>query len=156
MATTGYPQVLAVPSLYRIVRTLSVTESTTTFDISAEPVGADVVAEVQRLYPTANAALIRSRAIIKQVDVQNTGYNTDGASQTTGIAYYEWPAAGGGTPTGPIATGAQNVLWPGSAASYPSPLAHNLRQFYLQAQGAPAVAQSVNVIVWFDVPGFGT
>lgn len=154
MATTGYPQVLAVPSLYRIVRTLSVTESTTVFDITAEPVAADVLAEVQALYPLATADRIRRAAIIKQVDVQNTGYNTSGASATTPVTYFEH--ANSSTPAGPQVTGGATTLQSGSAASYPSSTPRAMRRFWLKASGTPAVAQAVNVIVWFDVPGFGS
>lgn len=154
MATTGYPQVLAVPSLYRITRTLSVTQFTTVFDLSAQPVGADVLAEVQALYPTASADTIRRNLTIKQVDVQNTGYDTAGAAATTPILYFEHPDSN--TPAGPIATGAATTLQTGSAASFPSPAARRMVRFYLKASGSPAVAQAVNVIVWFDVAGFGS
>lgn len=154
MAATGYPQVLAVPSLYRVLRTLPVTESTTVFDISAEPVAADVLAEVQALYPSATADRIRRAAVIKQVDVQNTGYNTSGAAATTPVLYFEH--ADSSTPAGPQVTGGSTTLQSGSAASYPSSTVRAMRRFYLKASGAPAVAQAVNVIVWFDVPGFGS
>jgi len=151
---TGYPQVLGVPSLYRIVRTLSVTESTTVFDITAEPVAADVLAEVHRLYPAATADQIRRAAIIKQVDVQNTGSNTAGASATTPVTYFEH--SDGSTPSGPLVTGGATTLQTGCGASYPSAMARGMRRFWLRASGTPAVAQAVNVIVWFDVPGFGS
>ncbi len=152
---TGYTNVLAVPSLYRIVRTLSVTESTTVFDLSAEPVAADVLAEVHRLYPTATADQIRRAAIIKQVDVQNTGYDTSGASATTPVAYFEHAASGPG-PDSPLVTGGATTLQSGVGASYPSSTARGMVRFYLKASGTPAVAQAVNVIVWFDVAGFGS
>ena len=152
---TGYPQVLAVPSLYRIVRTLSVTQFTTTFNISSAAIAKnDVVSEVQALYPDATADQIRRAAVIKQVDVQNTGYDTAGASATTPVLYFEHPDT---SPTpNPVVTGAATTLQPGSSASYPSPAGRGMTTFYLQASGAPAVAQAVNVIVWFDVPGFGS
>jgi len=155
MATTGYPQVLAVPSLYRVVRTLSVTQYTTTFDISSAAIAKnDVVAEVQALYPSATATQIRNAAVIKQVDVQNTGYDTAGAAATTPVLYFEHPDT---SPTpNPVVTGAATTLQSGSSASYPSPLGRQMKRFYLQASGTPAVAQAVNVIVWFDVPGFGS
>lgn len=157
MATNqGYPPTIAVPGLYRVLRSLSVTSTATVFDISAEPVGADVLAEVLALYPAVTVAQIRAKAVIKQVDVVNTGYNASGASQTTAVAYYEHPNTYPGTPTGPTPNGAQSVLWPGQSASYPSPLGRQFKRLWLQAQGSPAVAQTVNVIVWFDVPGFGT
>ena len=154
MAATGYPQVLAVPSLYRVVRTLSVTASTTVFDITTEPVANDVIAEVQALYPSATADRIRRAAVIKQIDVQNTGYNTSGASATTPVLYFEH--ADSSTPAGPQVTGGATTLQSGSAASYPSSTVRAMRRFYLKASGAPSVAQAVNVIVWFDVPGFGS
>lgn len=151
---TGYPQILAVPSLYRVTRTLGVTQFTTTFDISADPVAADVVAEVQRLYPTASATQIRAAAIIKQVDAQNTGYDTAGASATTPVSYFEH-GDGQATPI-PLVTGGAITLQSGIAVSCPSPTARRMTKFYLKASGAPAVAQAVNVIVWFDVAGFGS
>ena len=151
---TGYTQVLAVPSLYRIVRTLSVTQSTTVFDITAEPVAADVLAEVHRLYPSATADQIRRAAIIKQVDVQNTGYDTAGAPATTPVTYFEH--SDGSTPPGPLVTGGATTLQTGCGASYPSAMARAMRRFWLKASGTPAVAQAVNVIVWFDVAGFGS
>jgi hypothetical protein len=154
MAATGYPQVLAVPSLYRVVRTLSVTASTTVFDITAAPVANDVLAEVHLHYPSATADQIRRAAIIKQIDVQNTGYNTSGASATTPVLYFEH--ADSSTPAGPQVTGGATTLYSGSAASYPSSMTRAMSRFYLKAIGAPAVAQAVNVIVWFDVPGFGS
>ena len=151
---TGYPQILAVPSLYRVTRTLGVTKFTTAFDISAEPVAADVVAEVQRLYPSATAAQIRAAAFLKQIDVQNTGYDTAGASATTPVLYFEH-GDGQATPS-PLVTGGATTLQSGIAASYPSPTTRRMTKFYLKASGAPAVAQAVNVIVWFDVAGFGS
>jgi len=151
---TGYTQVLGVPSLYRVTRTLGVTQFTTKFDVSAEPVAADVVAEVHRLYPTATAAQIRAAAIIKQVDVQNTGYDTAGASATTPVTYFEH-SDGLATPS-PLVTGGATTLQSGIAASYPSPTTRRMTKFYLKASGTPAVAQAVNVIVWFDVAGFGS
>ena len=154
MATTGYPQVLAVPSLYRIVRTLSVTESTTVFDITAEPVAADVLAEVQALYPSATADRIRRAAIIKQVDVQNTGYSTSGASATTPVLYFEHKDTN--TPAGPLVAGGALTLQSGVGASCPSSTARRMTKFYLKASGTPAVAQSVNVIISFDVAGLGS
>lgn len=151
---TGYTQVLGVPSLYRVTRTLGVTQFTTTFDISAEPVAADVVAEVQRLYPSATAAQIRAAAFLKQVDVQNTGYDTADASATTPVSYFEH-GDGQATPS-PLVTGGATTLQPGIAASYPSPTTRRMTKFYIKASGTPAVAQAVNVIVWFDVAGFGS
>ncbi len=151
---TGYPQILAVPSLYRIVRTLPVTQSTTVFDITAEPVAADVLAEVHRLYPSATADQIRRAAIIKQVDVQNTGYDTAGASATTPVTYFEH--SDGSTPPGPLVTGGATTLQSGIAVSCPSSTARRMTKFYLKASGTPAVAQAVNVFIWFDVPGFGS
>ncbi len=151
---TGYPQILAVPSLYRILRTLSVTESTTVFDISAEPVAADVIAEVRKSYPTASAAQIRAAAIIKQVDVQNTGYDIAGASATTPVTYFEH-SDGLATPS-PLVSGGATTLQSGTGASYPSATARRMTKFYLKASGTPAQAQAVNVIIGFDVPGFGS
>ena len=151
---TGYPQILAVPSLYRILRTLSVTESTTVFDISAEPVAADVIAEVRKSYPTASAAQIRAAAIIKQVDVQNTGYDIAGASATTAVTYFEHKDTN--TPAGPLVAGGALTLQSGIGASCPSSTARRMTKFYLKASGTPAVAQAVNVIISFDVAGFGS
>ena len=151
---TGYPQILAVPSLYRILRTLSVTESTTVFDISAEPVAADVIAEVRKSYPTASAAQIRAAAFLKQVDVQNTGYDTAGAAATTPVTYFEHKDTN--TPAGPLVAGGALTLQSGIGASCPSSTARRMTKFYLKASGTPAVAQAVNVIISFDVAGFGS
>lgn len=154
MATTGYPQVLAVPSLYRIVRTLPVTQFTTRFDISADPVGSDVVAEVRALYPDATEDEIRHAAIIKQVDVQNTGYDAAGTAASTPVLYFEHGV--GIAVVVPSPSGANTTLQGGASASFPSPTARRMTRFYLKASGTPAVAQAVNVIVWFDVAGFGS
>ena len=48
------------------------------------------------------------------------------------------------------------TLQSGIAVSCPSPTARRMTKFYLKASGTPAVAQAVNVIVWFDVAGFGS
>lgn len=151
---TGYPQVLAVPSLYRITRTLGVTQFTTKFNLAAVPAPADVLAEVRTLYPTATQTQILSGIVIKQVDVQNTGYDTAGTAATTPVLYFEHPNTDP-TPS-PLVTGGANTLYPGTAASYPSATARAMKKFYLQASGTPAVAQAVNVIVWFDVAGLGS
>lgn len=151
---TGYTQVLGVPSLYRIVRTLGVTQFTTTFNLRAADIPADMLAEVRALYPSATATQILAAAIIKQIDVQNTGYDTAGASATTPVTYFEH-GDGQATPS-PLVTGGAITLQPGIAVSCPSPTARRMTKFYLKASGTPAVAQAVNVIVWFDVAGFGS
>ena len=151
---TGYPQILAVPSLYRIARTLPVTQFTTTFNLRAAEIPADMLAEVRALYPSATATQILAAAIIKQVDVQNTGYDIAGASATTAVTYFEH-SDDLATPS-PLVTGGATTLQPGIAASYPSSTARRMTKFYLKASGTPAVAQAVNVIVWFDVAGFGS
>lgn len=151
---TGYPQILAVPSLYRIVRTLPVTQFTTTFNLRAVPIAADMLAEVRELYPNATETQILAAAIIKQVDVQNTGYDTAGASATTAVTYFEHKDTN--TPAGPLVSGGATTLQSGTGASYPSATARRMTRFWLKASGTPAVAQAVNVIIWFDVPGFGS
>ena len=113
-----------------------------------------MLAEVHRLYTTATADQIRRAAIIKQVDVQNTGYDTAGASATTAVTYFEH--SNGSTPAGPLVTGGATTLQTGCGASYPSAMTRAMKRFWLKASGTPAVAQAVNVIVWFDVPGFGS
>ena len=153
-APQGFPPVLGVPSLYRILRSLPVDGGLTTFDLSAEPVGDDVVAEVQALYPSATANEIRQAAVIKQVDVQNSGYDTAGAAQTVTVNYFEHLS--GGIIPGPDPANAKSALPPGTSASYPSPMRRGMERFYLQCSTVPPVAQVVNVIVWFDVPGFGS
>lgn len=151
---TGYPQILAVPSLYRIVRTLPVTQFTTAFNLRAVPIAADMLAEVRGQYPNATETQILAAAIIKQVDVQNTGYDIAGASATTAVTYFEHANT---SPTpGSLVTGGSTTLQSGIGASYPSATARRMTRFYLQASGTPAVAQAVNVIIWFDVPGFGS
>ena len=151
---TGYPQILAVPSLYRILRTLPVTQFTTTFNLLGAEIPADMLAEVRDLYPSATPTQILAAAIIKQVDVQNTGYDIDGASATTAVTYFEH-SDGLATPS-PLVTNGATTLQSGTGASYPSATARRMTKFYLKASGTPAVAQAVNVIIWFDVPGFGS
>lgn len=151
---TGYPQVLAVPSLYRIMRTLPVTQFTTTFNLRAADLPADMLAEVQELYPSATAPQILAAAYIKQVDVQNTGYDIAGASATTAVTYFEH-SDGLATPS-PLVSGGAITLQSGVAASCPSSTARRMTKFYLKASGTPAAAQAVNVFIWFDVPGFGS
>jgi hypothetical protein len=151
---TGYPQILAVPALYRIVRTLPVTQFTTVFNLRAADIPADMLAEVRALYPSATATQILAAAIIKQVDVQNTGYDIEGASATTPVTYFEHKNT---SPTpGPLVSGGATTLQSGVGASYPSASTRRMTTFYLQASGAPEVAQAVNAIIWFDVPGFGS
>ena len=152
--STGYPQVLAVPSLYRIVRTLPVTQFTTTFNLQAAPIPADMLAEVRANYASATATQILAAAIIKQVDVQNTGYDIAGASATTAVTYFEH-SDGLATPS-PLVSGGATTLQSGTGASDPSATARRMTRFWLKASGTPAVAQAVNVIIWFDVPGFGS
>lgn len=161
MATSvpqGFPPVLGVPALYRIVRCIPVAGTIVTTVANASPLGADMVAEVKALYPTATEAQIKAAGIVvKQVDVQNTGYDDQGSAQTALVQYIERLSTLGNAP---LDASGYNLIPPGSAASYPSPMRRGIpqaaKQFSLKCSTPPARPQMVNAIIWFDVPGFGS
>lgn len=153
MTAFGFPPNSPVPSLYRVLRKLDLTEATYLFNVRAASVPADVLAEVQALFPTATAAAIAAAAIIKQVDLQNTGYNnqTPPATQTAVVEYFEHASGGAPSPAQ-----ASNTLFPGSSGSYPSPMGREMLTWQARCTAAPANPQRVNATIWFDVPGLGS
>lgn len=143
MDWNGYSPALAVPSGFRILRYYALDGTGVAFNIRATP-EADMLAEVA---PHYDADDIIARAVIKQVDIGNSGFDVDLAAQAAWANYFEH--ASGGNPA--YAAG-RNPIPPGGSASYPSPMSRGMTTFTLRTETAPAKAQRVNVIIWFDVP----
>lgn len=157
-APQGFPPVIGVPALYRIVRCIPVEGTIVTTVANASPLPADMLAEVQALYSSATEQQIKTAGIVvKQVDIQNTGYDDQGSAQTALVEYIERLSVIGNAP---LATGGYNLIPPGASASYPSPMRRGIpqaaKQFSLKCSTPPARPQMVNAIIWFDVPGFGS
>lgn len=153
MTAFGFPPNSPVPSLYRVLRRLDVTESTYLFNIREQPAADDVLAEVQARFPSATSAQIAAAAVIKQVDIQNTGYDNQepAATQAAFVEYFEHANAGAPSPAA-----ASNTLPPGTSGSYPSPMGREMLTWQARCTAAPANPQRVNAVVWFDVPGLGS
>jgi hypothetical protein len=146
MVWNGYPPTLPVPSGFRIIRYYALDATGVSFNIRGTP-PADMLAEVAPHYVAAD---IIARAVIKQVDIGNTGLDVDLAAQSVFADYFEH--SDGGAPPSPVDAAAHNPIPPGGSASYPSPVSREMTTFILRTETAPAKAQKVNVIIWFDVP----
>ncbi len=59
-APQGFPPVIGVPALYRIVRCIPVEGTIVTTIANASPLPADMLAEVQALYPSATEQQIKT------------------------------------------------------------------------------------------------
>jgi hypothetical protein len=139
----GFPPTLALPSGYRILRYYALDATGVTFDIRGTP-ALDTLAEVAGRY---DAADIQARAVIKQVDIGNTGYDVDAGAQSAFAEYFEHASGGD-----PLVINGRNPIPPGGAGSYPTSVGREMTTFVLRCETAPAKAQRVNVIIWFDVP----